>query len=377
MPPTCYFVDIGLQRRGHSGSSAVLLLPPPPGRELPHAIVIDCGDEGNRTTLDLLRAREVQFLDHILVTHNDGDHCGGLLALLTAFRGRVGRVWFLEDRPPEDIRFLDRLEQLGDEGAFGSCERLETDRNATPRTIYPDLMPTPEAPGPVLRLEVFYPTFRDNLDTRRAKDRNAASAVLRLSYGKGVNARTILFPGDGQIRTLKRAREHFVRHFGLGPAAALSCEILAVSHHGGKLARRRPTAEQLRKLYAEVVRYRYAVVSVATGNQDGHPFPEHIEALVQPLPGAADRRAVLCTQITGQCCDLARRGSKGLLPPVPDVPQASAGSGGAKGLACAGTVVVDLGDGPLEPRRLAEHQEAVNRLPRNAERPLCRKGVPL
>jgi beta-lactamase superfamily II metal-dependent hydrolase len=362
---TCYFVDVGRQRLGHSGSSNVILLPPPAGRRWPHAIVIDCGDRFSPTA-DLLRFHRVQYIEHFLVTHNDADHCDGLVPLVEEFHGRVGYVWFLQDRQPESISFLTELKRLYDEKALRSLEQLQTDLNQTPRVLYPDPPPSPADARPSLLLEVLYPAFLDNLENQERGDRNAASAVLRLSYG---DARAILFPGDSQIDTLQRARAYFVRHLGLGPAAALSCEILAVPHHGGMLGKSRASAG-LQRLYAEVVRHHYAVVSVATHNRDNHPFPEHIRALVQLPAGATGERKVLCTQITPQC--FKPLSGRGLLPPVRGAPQA-ADATRANGFACAGTVVVDIGHEPLEPRRLAKHQDKVDELQRDGGDPLCRR----
>src|SRR5262245_16581838 len=212
---TCFFVDLGRQHGGHSGSSNVILLPPPGRRKWPHALVIDCGDRF-APTADLLRRHQVACIEHFIITHNDADHCAGLLPLLEEFPEafRSCCVWFLQDRRPEHIPFLSELDRLCTEGEIGSAEQLQTERNATPRTLFAP--PAAKPSGPSLLLEVFYPTFLDNLRTQKVKDRNAASAILRLSYG---DARAILFPGDGQIKTLERARDYFVRHFHLSATA--------------------------------------------------------------------------------------------------------------------------------------------------------------
>ncbi len=82
---TCYLLDIGMHRGGHSGSSNIRLLNNSTTRKWPNAIISDCnairsdcGDQ-SRTTLRLLRKYNINKILHILITHNDEDHCGGLL----------------------------------------------------------------------------------------------------------------------------------------------------------------------------------------------------------------------------------------------------------------------------------------------------------
>ena len=84
--------------------------------------------------------------------------------------------------------------------------------------------------------------------------------------------------------------------------------FLSVPHHGGNVADRRRRGESyveyearvqedLTWLYSAGVRCRFAIVSVGTNNQYGHPNAKAISAL------RSSGAHVLCTQITPQCHD--------------------------------------------------------------------------
>jgi beta-lactamase superfamily II metal-dependent hydrolase len=353
---SCHFIDIGCQPGGHSGRSNVILLFRPGRRKWPDAIVIDCGGAQAETTLRLLRGHSVRRIEHLVVTHNDDDHCGGLLHVLKAYSSRVGCVWFLQDRPAPEIRFYPELKRLINTGAVQKMEFLRSERNRTPRTLYSQPRSRPADGGPTLKLDLLYPrSVEDTMDPQVAGNRNAAGAILYLYC----NDRAILFPGDAQIESLRRARDHF------SSPAPIRCDVLAAPHHGGKLASDRLTTPKFVQLYTNVVRCDFVVISVATENRDLHPVPEHVQGLT--LVGAR----VMCTQITGRCCHDLVALNEGVLPAVPGIAQASEAVGEANGVACAGTVVVDIGPDRLQPRRWQEHHDAIALI---NGKPLCRIG---
>ena len=148
---------------------------------------------------------------------------------------------------------------------------------------------TPSKDG--VSLQLLYPlSVEDTMDPQLRDDSNMASAILYLGCAVGA----VLFTGDAQISTLTRARDYFSN------SNPITCHILVVPHHGGKVARGRPRLDQFRELYTAVIRCDYAVVSVATDNSDNHPLAEHIQALAET--GAH----VLCTQVTPRCCSDSR-----------------------------------------------------------------------
>ena len=110
-PPvaTCYIIDVGMQAGGHSGSSNAITFPGARGRKSQRAIVIDCGDRPQKTTIRLLQVQKVKRIDHIFLSHNDRDHAGGIIDLINAFHHQIGKVWMLQDRPAGDISYFPEL----------------------------------------------------------------------------------------------------------------------------------------------------------------------------------------------------------------------------------------------------------------------------
>jgi beta-lactamase superfamily II metal-dependent hydrolase len=350
---TCYLLDVGRHRKGHSGSSNVFLLHGSGTRKWPNAVVIDCGDQ-SKTTLRLLRKYNVNKILHIIVTHNDEDHCGGLVGVLNAFRSRVGTVWFLQDRPAREMDFYRELKRLRAERAIDDIRLLQAQRNRTRRTLFRTGTQKATPIQPPVAIDLLYPLCaEDSMDPQLAGDKNLASAVLYAYCGDGA----ILFPGDAQTETLQRAKDHF--------GATIKCDVLVVPHHGGKTSSTRWTETRLTEFYRSTLSFRFAVVSVATENRDRHPFPEHIQALV------SHPSHVMCTQITDQCHADPPSIGEGVLAVDCETPQASERAGEANGVGCAGSVVLTLDGRRIEPLRWKEHLAAVAGLEGD---PLCRRS---
>ncbi len=365
----CYIIDVGTQAGGHSGSSNAITFPVARSRKSQHAIVIDCGDRP-QTTISLLQVQKVKRIDHVFLSHNDRDHAGGIIDLINAFHHQVGKVWILQDRPAGDISYFPELSRLEKAEAIEGIKWIQRDDKQVYR-LYPEESASQAVDSP-WSIHLVYPlAVSDVLNPQIKSDPNTASAVLLLQAGEGEHRGRILFPGDARVETLRRAQQYFsgsdegVRR--------IPCDVLIAPHHGGAVQRgSRLTREQYESLFREVIQFRFAVVSVATNNRDGHPHEEHIVALSSASEG------VLCTQITSQCFPDVRSLHPGVLRSAGGVPRASDASNGTQGVACAGTVVVDIGPFPLEPRRWRDHSREVDRLQhRNAgegrDGPLCRR----
>ncbi len=167
--------------------------------------------------------------------------------------------------------------------------------------------------------------------------------------------------------------------------AAIPGNVLAVPHHGGRVSSRRTpgeapedyrrrVAEEQRWLYTQAVTCSLAVVSVGTSNDYGHPRQESISAMRQA------GMVVMCTQITPGCHDDLERLRPGVIrPAVPSqsrtTPDTTRG-GHSRNLACAGTVIAEIGSDRVTIQRLREHQAAVDQLASDGPgHPLCRTTV--
>jgi beta-lactamase superfamily II metal-dependent hydrolase len=331
-----YFVDIG------RGTSCVILL----GNN--RAIVIDCGQRSN-DLLHLLKRFRVQEIARLCVSHNHDDHVGGALAILTEYEGMIDRVCFLHDGLLLQTNFWRKVKQQIREGVLQVPQLVRLHCDDKPKMLYEE-----RAKG--VTLKILSPRFLDNLQAMDEGDANATSAVLMLASG----SRKIVFGGDSTIRQWRRILEERKQ--------PLACDILCVAHHGGIVW---DDPSELAWLYAEGVRPRYAVVSVATSNTDKHPRQEVIRSL------RSSGAQVMCTQITTRCCDSLEPLRPGALPAI--LPGRSKSirdvttSGNSRNVACAGTVVAEILNDYLTIRRFPEHQAAVDRLSvRPGGHPLCR-----
>ena len=157
-------------------------------------------------------------------------------------------------------------------------------------------------------------------------DPNSASAVLLLSYGDT----SVLFPGDAKIATWQGINDR--RH-----GKPITAAVLVVSHHGGHLGWSIEDAEaNLLWLYGRVVTCEYAVVSVGTDNQHGHPREDVLQALY------AVGARVVCTEATEQCAncganELVRRRKENFVPFQP-----SHSANHRTKVPCIGTVAVEV-----------------------------------
>ncbi len=314
------------------------------------AIIIDCGPRGP-APLRALQHFGVHEIVALVVSHNDRDHYEGATQILENYPHRIHDIFLLEDRPTRRTRFLALLRRELQEGnLLKQPRRLEA--------LPPKGVRIFEDTATSLSLHVLYPWMLANISARELAGPNRTSAVLALQCGH----RRIVFGGDLDYagwQELSRALK-----------APIRCDVLAVPHHGGALSDA-DYAPRYRWVYKEAVQCAVAIVSVGTRNQWNHPKADHLRAIVES--GAN----VLCTQITEQCCDSLERLRPGVTQP--STPGASSptesltGTGRCRHVACAGSVLVEIGPDSVHVPRLGEHQAAVDRLSDSADgHPLCR-----
>ncbi|GAA4705963.1 DNA internalization-related competence protein ComEC/Rec2 [Brevibacillus fulvus] len=187
---------------------------------------------GKNVVLPYLKARGIERIDHLVLTHGDYDHIGGFFAIIN--KVSVGSVLVNGTEPSDQERkLLDLLQQHGVSIQTGEPAEMWTDRE--------DVYWTWLHPGP---------------DTQTGE--NDASLVLLLSaYGK-----QILFTGD-----LEQTGEEQLLKSGLLPRV----DVLKVGHHGSKTSTSLP---MLKKTQPDL-----AIISVGKNNRYGHPSNEVIQRL--------------------------------------------------------------------------------------------------
>ena len=344
----CYFLDVG------QGTSNVILF----GDR--RAMVIDCSSYA-RIPLTLLR-RYVDRIVALVVSHNDRDHHGGAAGIVAAYPRAIDRVYFLQDRPVEQIGLYAVVQDALQRGLMLNPP-IRLERQEEPRVLFED--------GDAdLSLELMFPTFIDNLEAQAVGSPNATSGVLALLCGR----RKIVFSGDSTLADWQLIQRRL--------ASPVSCDVLTVPHHGGNIVTRRQRQETPRQyearvrseldwLYARAVHCRQAVISVSTSNQYRHPNQLAVAALRKSLT------TTLCTQVTRQCHDDLESLRPGVIrPPAPSRSTGRpdfTGRGHSRNVACAGTVICEVGPRQVRIRDLDVHQQAVDRIAAQpVGHPLCR-----
>ncbi|MCE7031507.1 DNA internalization-related competence protein ComEC/Rec2 [Lysobacter sp. GX 14042] len=214
-------------------------------RTAEHAVLYDTGpavpegfDAGERVVLPALHALGVRRLERVVVSHADGDHAGGLTAVMAGM----------------PVARLEAPDGAGIEGA-DPCEagrQWELDGVG-----FGYLHPPPHFPylG------------------------NDASCVLRITTVHG----SVLLPGDiGEVIERRLAGQQ-----APGGRSLAAAEVVVVAHHGSR--------SSSDPEFVAATGARHALVSAGHGNLFGHPRPEVVERWSQAGAGvtsSADGGAV-------------------------------------------------------------------------------------
>jgi competence protein ComEC len=333
-----FFLDVG------QGTSQVILLG---GRR---AIVVDCGVRNDRVVLHFLGRMGVVEIPCLIVSHSHEDHIGGAVGILGDYEGRIGKICFVQDDQFLKSAFWARISELLQSNRLTMDQLVRLEVTGTPQLVWSD--------GPLAaRLRTFSPSAAENLLAHAAGKQNPTSAILFLDVGR----HRLILAADSEVPQWREVRRK--------SGQRQECDVLSVPHHAG---RAHSSDEELRWLLDEALAPKVAVISVGTSNTHGHPRPDVVRAMV------ARGIAVLCTQITSQCCDKLERLRPGLLKPVTLPGRSSAkmdvtSAGNSRNIACAGTVRAVISSDKLEIDRLVEHRQAVDHLASSpAGHPLCR-----
>lgn len=194
-------------------------------------------DPGHRNVLPVLRAKGIQSLDVVVMTHPDEDHIQGLLAV--SRHVPVGHVYwngFQGSRTEQRVR--EEFQRRGTR-----VERLVSGHM------------TAAEPAEIMSLS---PPTKPILGTRSPENEN--SIVLLIKFG----AKSVLLTGDIEASAEQRLMREFRSHLR-------NLTLLKVAHHGSDSS---STPEFIRWSHPEL-----AVISCGKRNRYGHPSSEVLRRL--------------------------------------------------------------------------------------------------
>jgi competence protein ComEC len=228
------FLDVG------QGDSAVLELPDG------HTVLIDGGarhdrfDMGRSVVAPFLWNRGVSYIDHVIGTHQQMDHVGGLIWILQHLS--VGQFWDQGVERQEHF-VTDLTSALHSRGIPKQTARQGQEVLSSGPCRLTILNPQPESQpaGPIA--------------VHTGAELNNRSIVSRLECG----VHAILFAADIETGGLNRLPE----------AGQQPVTVLKVPHHG---ARSSLDQDWIRQIHPQ-----YAIISVGAANPYGHPAPAVIK----------------------------------------------------------------------------------------------------
>lgn len=189
-----------------------------------HTLLFDTGAKysssfnlGQSVVTPYLRAKRIQHLDKLIISHGDNDHIGGLDAILENFT--VGEIL---TSTPEKIKTKTLACQAG--------QRWQWDG---------------------VRFEILNPEKNTNFKN------NNTSCVLKISNGK----HSILLTGDIE----RKAEHHLVKHY----KEKLKSTIMLASHHGSKTSSI--------QAFLDAVSPSFVIVSSGFKNRFKHPAKSVIQ----------------------------------------------------------------------------------------------------
>ena len=222
-------------------------------------IVIDGGSSsrkgiGENVEIPFLKYHGIAKIDYCLLTHDDLDHCSGLLELLDQADspggiriGCLGMPSIAEERKGETYLKIEKTAKL----------------KGIPVTYLHRGMTYTKGK---LNLNCLHPALNANYE-----DANEYSAVMLLTYDRFSAVLTGDLEGQGE--------KDLLDYLG---GNKISADVMKIAHHGSKGG---TTEEFLQKISS-----RLALISCGYGNRYGHPAPSTISRIMNAGMDIADTR---------------------------------------------------------------------------------------
>ncbi|MEH1910675.1 MAG: MBL fold metallo-hydrolase [Nostoc sp.] len=308
-------------------------------RDANDAMVIDCPPGG--TLAEILEHLSIKEILHILISHSDADHIGGIIDLLSNEDIKIHNVHINPDAIKKSAIWLDLRIALKDaRQRFGTKVSSELTTTKTGSLNIGSVNIEILAPTPELNLGGAGGT---DLQGRRLTS-NSISAVIGIvhdSHRVAILAADIDNVGfDNLIQDQK----------------SLSADILVFPHHGGRPGSADP------KIFAQqfctFIQPKLIIFSIDR-NRFNNPRTEIVEGIIYSVPDAH----ILCTQLSQQCAAALPRSKPTHLTKLP-----------ARGLnsnsCCGGTITIKIDGSRTSYAEMALHKEFIVS---QVASPICRK----
>jgi competence protein ComEC len=271
--------------------------------------VIDCGYDGS-ILLHTLKRLKIKAVDHVLISHADIDHVGGLAYLIEALpvhniymnpdASKMGKMW------ERNLRTLEAAEHLGTQVHIGLTS------SSSQKIISGEVTIEILAPSASLAASGAGGTYLAG----QSLNSNTMSVVIGLIHK---SCRVVLLPGDmnefGLNNLLKRYNN-------------IEAQILIFPHHGGYSGSTNDQ-EFARKL-CTLVKPKLVLFSLDRSRYD-NPKEEIVRGAVTALP----HTHIMCTQLSGKCSTVPFPPNFGHLVNLP-------AQGIANNTCCGGTVRIKI-----------------------------------
>ncbi|MFL9450244.1 MULTISPECIES: ComEC/Rec2 family competence protein [Nostocales] len=307
-------------------------------RDANDVIVIDCPPGG--TLVETLEHLSITEILHILISHSDADHIGGIIDLLSNKDIKVHNVHINPDAIKNSAIWKDVRYSLQDARKRGTKVSSELTTTKTGILNIGSVNIEVLAPTPELNLSGAGGT---DLQGRRLTS-NSISAVIGIvhdSHRVAILAADIDSVGfDNLIQDQK----------------TLSADILVFPHHGGRPGR--GNAKKFAEQICTFIKPKFIIFSIDR-NRFNNPRIEIVEGIISSVPNVH----ILCTQLSQQCAASLPSSKPTHLNKLP-----------ARGLSgnscCGGTVTIKIDGRRTTYAEMTLHKEfIVNQV----TSPICRK----
>lgn len=290
--------------------------------------IIDVGPK-NSPLLSWLRDCSPAQISDIVLTHNDSDHMGAMVALLADCAHRIDRIWVLRDgKRPQNQKSINDL--------LAALKRAHDNHGihvAEPRQG----MVLWTTGIPETRLSILFPSVFDSIGNQGRS--NNGGAIVSLEHENG---EAVIWPGDHTVEKTNEVNLHATVAMLTGP------------HHGAPEDCGRPNRRQFHEPIDDLSPKR-VFIHVGSKNNYSHPNPRYL-ARLQNL-GCI----VSCSGLTRWCDRRVRDRQSG-----EHVINGAARLGlrrTTNGFACRGALRLEIDEqGFHEDENQEEHREAVRTL---------------